>query len=554
MAGGKSRPMAKKLKKWRRRVVIAAVIPAALLAYTYWPGQVELIISPATTYITAPLNADGTPNYVAYLDANNAKDVTPGNNAAPLLLRVLGPDQLGWDCPKQEKDEILARLNMTAEELDSGPYLVSWENHEQRAEALAKGVDPKQYMEERSYNGPEFDKVRQDLLAGKVHPHLKAWLACNAEPLKLIQEAADKQKLYVPMVSYRDMPGPHGGVSRAWIAHLFDAVGALSARAVLRMSGNDPRGAWEDILTGHRLARLRGQSPHLSDKLGAMEMDKGCAITGIWLATNGHTSAPEMRQVLASLSSLQPVGDTIKAFDHADRFRTLHWAIEVYQAKDTFRTDMPNASELDWNRMLRDINQHYDNKAKLFQKFRRRVGKWSIREFLIESGEDLRSLASSRVRPPMWLCNHGGRLLRPSRTDWVTVGLMQLSDHANPYYFDHEDQANMSRDIETLAVALACYHDETDRWPASLKELSPSLLKAIPIDRFNGKPLIYKPRQDGYLLYSVGKNRDDDNGVPASNKSRFDDIIAEVKPSRAGTRPAQTIPPEASSRQTTSQP
>ena len=100
----------------------------------------------------------------------------------------------------------------------------------------------------------------------------------------------------------------------------------------------------------------------------------------------------------------------------------------------------------------------------------------------------------------------------------------------------------MSLEIETLAVALACYHTENSRWPVELKDLSPSLIKDIPTDRFSGKPLIYKPRADGYLLYSIGKNRQDDGGENPLNNSRKDDIIAEVKPAGAASRPATSQP------------
>ena len=46
----------------------------------------ELIISRETTYITGPLNADGTVNYYQYFDDKASAGVTPETNAAIGLI------------------------------------------------------------------------------------------------------------------------------------------------------------------------------------------------------------------------------------------------------------------------------------------------------------------------------------------------------------------------------------------------------------------------------------------------------------------------------------
>jgi hypothetical protein len=56
-------------------------------------------------------------------------------------------------------------------------------------------------------------------------------------------------------------------------------------------------------------------------------------------------------------------------------------------------------------------------------------------------------------------------------------------------------------------------------YPDSLNSLVPDFLPAVPEDIFNGSPLQYHRRADGYLLYSVGSDRKDDGGA------RYDDII-----------------------------
>jgi hypothetical protein len=49
--------------------------------------------------------------------------------------------------------------------------------------------------------------------------------------------------------------------------------------------------------------------------------------------------------------------------------------------------------------------------------------------------------------------------------------------------------------------------------PASLSDLVPEYLAAVPLDPFDGKPLKYRIAPDSYLVYSVDINRIDDNGA-----------------------------------------
>src|SRR6266516_4850605 len=52
------------------------------------------------------------------------------------------------------------------------------------------------------------------------------------------------------------------------------------------------------------------------------------------------------------------------------------------------------------------------------------------------------------------------------------------------------------------------------RLPASLDDLKPAFLTSVPTDPFDGQPLRYKKRSaNSYVVYSVGKDRQDDDGI-----------------------------------------
>ena len=128
------------------------------------------------------------------------------------------------------------------------------------------------------------------------------------------------------------------------------------------------------------------------------------------------------------------------------------------------------------------------------------------------------------------------RPFKGALTTHVTQMLIRIATPSFLQTLDQDDRAKITCDLEMLALALACFHQEQGRWPGELKDLCPGLLKAIPADRFSDKPLIYRPNEDGYLLYSVGRNRRDDGGLREKRVGkkwinlRKDDIAVEVKP------------------------
>jgi len=68
------------------------------------------------------------------------------------------------------------------------------------------------------------------------------------------------------------------------------------------------------------------------------------------------------------------------------------------------------------------------------------------------------------------------------------------------------------------SYALQAYHQEKRTYPASLAELVPGYLHAIPNDPFAAnKPLCYKRTGADFLLYSIGPDGKDDGGVTSNS-------------------------------------
>lgn len=70
------------------------------------------------------------------------------------------------------------------------------------------------------------------------------------------------------------------------------------------------------------------------------------------------------------------------------------------------------------------------------------------------------------------------------------------------------------RDGMIVAVALELYKLKHGSYPATLDPLVPELLPAIPQDRYTGGPILYILKDNKPVVYSVGVDRIDNQGVP----------------------------------------
>jgi len=78
-----------------------------------------------------------------------------------------------------------------------------------------------------------------------------------------------------------------------------------------------------------------------------------------------------------------------------------------------------------------------------------------------------------------------------------------------------ENVAKYHADIDVCrtSLALKIYKAKNGAYPKTL-----SFFSELPIDPFNGKELIYKKSGNGFILYSVGPNMKDDNGIPKAKE------------------------------------
>ena len=90
-------------------------------------------------------------------------------------------------------------------------------------------------------------------------------------------------------------------------------------------------------------------------------------------------------------------------------------------------------------------------------------------------------------------------------------------------------EAEVRRRLVVTALALERYRGRHGRYPDSLADLVPELLKVPPVDFMDGQPLRYRPTEDGhFVLYSVGLDCVDNGGQmrrPGRRGMPFDDSV-----------------------------
>jgi hypothetical protein len=78
------------------------------------------------------------------------------------------------------------------------------------------------------------------------------------------------------------------------------------------------------------------------------------------------------------------------------------------------------------------------------------------------------------------------------------------------------EHAAILRSAGTAIAIERWRHTNDGNLPESLSELVPDYLDSVPTDPFDGKPLRYRRLPKGYVVYSIGNNRMDDQGSEES--------------------------------------
>jgi hypothetical protein len=502
-----------------------------LVTQVDYAGPEKLIISKETTYLTGPLNPDGTVNYVEAIDRELRKGVTKENNAFPLLLQAVGPDLVGQDI----LEEVCNRLEIDLPPRN-GHYFVAFADY---VKSMPRGDLPAAFRSDPDAADNRLLEAMQRPWSGEEYPILAAWLDRNGKPLAIATAACERPRFYIPLVSTSDPPSLLD-VDIGPARELRSLGRALRVRAMHRLHAGDNTGARADLLTAHRIARLTGQGWSTIMRLVAVATERTAGRGDIILT--GKLSAKEARTYLAELNRLAPFPGGRDLIDRCERLLFLDGIMTM--VRSVRRGDSPRGFPPEGggdlptdltglNAALKEVNAWYDRMARFAAETHHPKRRMLAREFHADwaafeqsTRKEVAELRSIWGAARSLFSTRRGLKRRLTR---LVVRLLMFSMMpAIRRAVDVHDIAAARLSLAKASVALAAYRAEEGEFPDRLEALVPGVLKAVPMDVWSGRPLVYRRTKDGYVLYSVGENLTDDGGAPGAGE--HGDVVVQFPP------------------------
>lgn len=497
-----------------------------------------LTVCKEVTVITEPLLPDGRVDYLTYLNRVQGAGVTPENNVVVPLLQAIGPTCLNKE-PEYRREYY--RLLGIPPLPEDGAYFIRPEDYAKLH--FSKNVQKRIY--DQVYVASQRPWRKQEFR------HVARWLRANEKVLNRLAASLDRTKYYLPWVK-TDEESTVGGAIGFEISRETRAIArAFHVRAMLAIKRQDYTAAKSDLFTCHRLARLIGQSGRVIDALVAFTLDSATwKCDAVLIATRGLGAGfyRDYLQEIDQLASLPCVVDCLMLSERLyviDRLETVvrnparsGRTLSVFTDKNAFSFFLNiegNLNEIlslagyfavNWDLVARSINQHFQQTTAIL-----RLPTVKARKVAAEKlGKQI------AVAKPSWVDNRFewwpvlAGLKREGATKYVTSLL--LASISDSHFQDHRAQllGEARLAVHRVGFALAHYHAVHNKYPKRLEELTPAYIKKLPLDPFTDQSLLYRRTADGFRLYSVGMDGQDDGGrtIEETRDPDHRDIVLQV--------------------------
>jgi RNA polymerase sigma factor (sigma-70 family) len=496
-------------------------------------GKSKITLGKDTTHINGPLDRDGYVDYETALNERLSKDVTPWSNANALLWQALGPHPQGATVPPG----FFRWLGVPAPP-ERGEYWIDLNRYAKEDLKLKPGEPINELFDQQG-------RAARRPWVEKDYPQIAAWLTANEKPLAVVLEANKRTDYYNPLVSCKSGEEGWYGLLGAALPHVQtcrELATALCARAMQRAGEGRFEEAWQDLLACHRLGRLIARGAILSEFLVGVAVSQVAGDAQLALLDRARPTAKQARAWLRDLQRLPPGPPIADKVDQGERFLFLNTVLLVRRSGIKAlrliehieeEPGQPGPKEpdpekpqaildaLDWDTLLRTGNRWFDREVAALRVQDRPARERELQridEELQALKKDAGSLGDAieairRGKAPVKEVSQvlgdtlPGTFLLPNRR------VRRVADRVE------QVQRNLY-----VAFALAAYHAEQGRYPEKLDALAPGYLGEIPNDLFSGKALLYRPSEQGYLLYSVGVNGRDEQGHDSEDTPPGDDL------------------------------
>jgi hypothetical protein len=373
--------------------------------------------------------------------------------------------------------------------------------------------------------------------AAADHPQIADWLAANEKPLALAVEAAKRPHYFSPLAPAK--AGILGVISPAVMKGRAIA-NALASRAMLRVHSRKYDEAWQDLLACHRLGRHLARGGTFVELSVGFVFDSTAQRADLALLERADVDAQRLRGCLRDLQALPPMPSFADRLDTGYRFEVLEhvmftdalgfWYVEGLAGGHPDKTGVPKGrlANINWDPGLRRINQWFDRQVaaarepdraardKEFERIEAELEKEKVKKTRPELQEELGKAVLDRDITPE---------ARGDVFSHVIFFLVRVPARKIQQNYDRQEQGERNLNV---AFALAVYQRDNGSYPKSLDALAPKYLEKVPGDLFTSKPLVYRPTEKGFSLYSFGPDGKDDDGRGVDDGPRGDDLSVRI--------------------------
>ena len=481
----------------------------------------SLIFSEEFTWITEPRTKEGLPDYPAAINQHFGQGISPEDNGAVALYEGFGPAPEGG----RLSDRFFELLGIPVP-ADDGEYF--------RDFGMDLPIEGRQSAHEKFSNSCRYPWAAEDF------PQLVKWLKDNEKPVAIIVDGTTRPHYFSPLVPPLNGDGNPGGLVATilpGIQRSRSVARYLTCRAMLNIEKGNVYHAWRDLMACHRLGEMIGRGPTLIEYL------VGTAITS--MATSGQIvfldrvqpAAAQLAQYRQDLATLRPVTAAVEQIGITERMMYLDSVVQIACGRITFN-DLevvpPSGLEkfatqlamlsIDWNIVMREGNSIYgrfEAAMKMHDYQQRRAAMLAIENELkeVQAGISAKGFLLAAVTEG----STRGAIGKMMGSVLSSLLLPALSAVDKAHH-----RALQTRENLLLAYALADWKVRHDSYPEKLDELVPDFVRTLPLDSFSEKPLIYRSEGDGFILYSVGVNHEDNEGRSYDDNPPGDDLVVRL--------------------------
>jgi hypothetical protein len=455
-----------------------------------------------------------------------SEGVTPENNAAVLLWQALGPREI----QEAAREDFFRRIGIAPLPVE-GEYFI---NIYMFLPVPPVGVDPNNWetgLRERLAHATERPWTAREF------PEIAGWIEANEAPLALVKLSLQRKEYYSPPLymtgsrRLREVLLPHVQESRSMAQ-------ALLARAMRRLADGQIDDAWSDVMFSHLLARMVSRGFCLVELLVGSAIESMACAADCAMFRHGHLSETQAQTFLADLNSLPRFVETADIVDRTERLLLLDAYSHYVRHPDVSidsdwvpsqpvrevlsqMIDVPVGSEHD--EALRACNQWFDRIVRAMRIESRRERRRELAKLTAElqRARD-KSEKSEWIKEQFDMAGPTGRGALLGNLLVAALPSTLISGR------ESEDRVTARIRLSRLGMALACHQAEHGGFPASLDALMPLIADPGLTDPFTDAPFVYRPGENGFVLYSLGSNEQDDGGRTSDEAEGCDDLVVRV--------------------------